>query len=129
VERKGRFALFGVDFARLEPFLIVISDMHLYLQLHFYADPPMRERLVYVAGFNQMEARVMRNLTGFKDVRTLGMEELRLRWHEFYVYEATNTNPLLPALVAGGAMVVDSGVIESRNINPRPGYLYRVRIP
>jgi hypothetical protein len=47
----------------------------------------------------------------------------------FYYYEAGLPTPLLAAFVERGALVCDSGLLDTRDIYPRPGYLYKVQLP
>jgi hypothetical protein len=131
-EHEGRFSILGIDAGRLAPQPIVVPDLHVLLQLHFYGDARLRSQLVYITGFNAMGSRIMTKLVPFEPLTVLSIDELALRSRDVYVYQASGASeatPVLPALVARGGTVTDSGVIDATPAFPRPGYLYNVRLP
>jgi hypothetical protein len=125
-EHKAQFALLGVPASRLESLPIVVADIDTYLQLHFYGTADSDHSLRYALNLNPMAKKNMINLARFENVKIIDRSELLTSTPDFYVYELSGRDPLLPSLLAGGGIVSDSGVIDTRDIYPRPGRLYRV---
>lgn len=127
-EGKSTFSLLSVRASALEPIPIVVQDVHSFMPLHFYAPDPLKSRLTYIAGPNVMAAQALSKLARFSPIVVVGLDDFLARHEDFYFYDHGVRTPLLATLVRAGALVTDSGVNETRDIYPRPGYLYRVRL-
>jgi Dolichyl-phosphate-mannose-protein mannosyltransferase len=134
-ERSGMFAILGCSIAledSSEP--IVVTDIHSYDILNYYAPPTLASRLVYLTEYNAMASAVARRLKPQRASRTMEYKEFTDQTPSFLLYESqysTNqiASPLLPRLIVDGHRISNSGCIDARDIYPRPGQLYRVTSP
>jgi len=134
-EQSGVFAILRCSSALARSTApIVVTDVHSYGVLSFYAPESLAARFVYVTEYNAMASAVARRMNPQRGWRTIEYAELKEHTPQFYLYESQYANgqitsPLLARLVADGHRIGDSGCIDPRDVYPRPGQLYEVTNP
>jgi hypothetical protein len=135
VERAGLFAILGCSTAledSEEP--IVVTDVHSYYILQHYASATLAKRLVYLTEYNALASRMSRGMKHWSPWKIIEYRDFISNNFLFLIYESQYSSsqthsPLLARLVADGARITDSGCIDARDVYPRPGSLYRVKMP
>jgi len=134
-EQSGVFAILRCSSALARSTApIVVTDVHSYGVLSFYAPESLATRLVYVTEYNAMASAVARRMNPQRGWRTIEYAALKEHTPQFFLYESQYANgqitsPLLARLVVDGNRIGDSGCIDPRDVYPRPGQLYEVTNP
>jgi len=127
-EGKGVYWLLKAtnDQQRLDDLPIVVENVHDYLPLVHYAKSPLKEKLMYLTGPDVMAGQGLLNMMSFMPLNVQRRDDFIREHNDFYLYEGPERTPLLAQFLAHGATIVESGINDSRDIYPRPGYLFRV---
>jgi hypothetical protein len=125
-EAKGAYALLAVDTTRLQPLPIVVSDMHTFLPLHYYAPSSLRDRLVYVRAEDLMASRMLDKLMPYAPYQVFDRRSYLERRSEFYYYEHGARSPAMAELLKS-CEIRDAAANLRTDVYPRPGYLYRLK--
>ena len=127
-EGKGEFALLRTLEARGPlPHPIVVPDVHVYWPLWFYGSPAVRDNLLFVWKYDAMVNAVIATESR-RSYNAMDFQEFVGEDPTFYFYDAGRRTPLLAAFVERGVMLCDSGLLDTTDIYPRPGYLYKMHL-
>lgn len=108
---------------------IVVTDYHSFMALDHYSPPSLKPRLAFIADYDAWilpDAKLHETLYG---QHMTSLEDFVRRNRSFYVYDCDTVgrkSPLIPRLIAMGARLEDSHLLDVENTFPRPGYLYLV---
>lgn len=134
-EKTSVFSILRCPLAMADsPDPIVVPDVHTYYTLRHYAPSPLAERLVYLTEYDAIASRMSRGLKSWTPWRIEEYKDFTGRHAQFLLFdysyfEEHSKSPLLPRLIQEGAKISDSGCLDTRDIYPRPGSLYRVTLP
>lgn len=108
---------------------IVVTDYHTFMALDYYVPATLRPRLVFIADYDAWilpDAPLHRSLY---HEHMLSLREFLAQYHSFYLYDCDTVgrkSPLIADLVSLGDQLADTGLLDTANTFPRPGYLYLV---
>ena len=127
-EGKGEFALLRVLGERgplMHP--IVVPDIHVYAPIWFYGTEAVRDNLLFVWKYDAMVVTAL-STESRQFFKAMDFQEFVSEERTFYFYESGRRTPLLAAFLERGAVACDSGLLDTSETYPRPGYLYKVRL-
>jgi Dolichyl-phosphate-mannose-protein mannosyltransferase len=109
---------------------IVVSEYHDFTRLHYYAQAPLRERLLFFTDYSDwVRSRAPLHLERYAH-HVESIDKFIKYNKNFYLYISSNyPDIVLSRLIAEGAKVQDVGLNDTRNVYPRPGFLLKVVLP
>jgi hypothetical protein len=106
---------------------ILMSDLHIYLQLFYYGPPELRRRLTYISGENPQATFQMQLYRPWISLNVASNDEM-LALSRFYIYVAGD-DILLNEVLGVGATVTSVADKRPPSVFPRPGYIAMVTMP
>jgi hypothetical protein len=109
---------------------IVVTNIHAFHALQYYAPEDLATRLVYLCEYDEQGAFQLSKTSAWTGWRIESLDRFLDSTKNFYLYDGQwpgrSPSPLLARLLAQGLRVSSSGYLDLRDIYPRPWYLYRV---